>query len=65
MTEALEDIFASTTHRTERTPVIIFLSDGESNVDDQTVQDLCRSAVRLGSLTFILSTVCRTENFSQ
>ncbi|KAG1889124.1 hypothetical protein F4604DRAFT_1673832 [Suillus subluteus] len=33
---------------TERSPVIIFLSDGECNVADQTVQDLCRSAVRLG-----------------
>jgi len=33
---------------TERTPVIIFLSDGVCSVADQTVQDLCRSAVRLG-----------------
>ena len=33
----------------ERTPVIIFLSDGECGVTDQTVQTLCRSALRLGS----------------
>lgn len=33
---------------TERTPVVIFLSDGECDVSDQTVQDLCRSAVHLG-----------------
>ncbi|KAG0697666.1 hypothetical protein DFH29DRAFT_984173 [Suillus ampliporus] len=33
---------------TERSPVMIFLSDGESRIADQTVQDLCRSAVRLG-----------------
>ncbi|KAG2051772.1 hypothetical protein BDR06DRAFT_958570 [Suillus hirtellus] len=33
---------------TERTPVIIFLSDGESPIEDQIIQDLCRSAVRLG-----------------
>ncbi|KAG1840861.1 hypothetical protein C8R48DRAFT_739797 [Suillus tomentosus] len=33
---------------TERSPVIIFLSDGECHIADQTVQDLCRSAVRLG-----------------
>jgi hypothetical protein len=33
---------------TERTPVIIFLSDGESPIEDQTVQDLCRAAIRLG-----------------
>ncbi|KAG2116835.1 hypothetical protein DEU56DRAFT_984883 [Suillus clintonianus] len=33
---------------TLRTPVIIFLSDGECSIADQTVQDLCRSAVRLG-----------------
>jgi hypothetical protein len=33
---------------TERTPVIIFLSDGESPIKDQSVQDLCRAAIRLG-----------------
>jgi hypothetical protein len=33
---------------TERSPVIIFLSDGECYIADQPVQDLCRSAVRLG-----------------
>ncbi|KAI6157189.1 hypothetical protein BKA82DRAFT_4325642 [Pisolithus tinctorius] len=33
---------------TERSPVIIFLSDGESWIADQTMQDLCRSSVHLG-----------------
>ncbi|KIM92371.1 hypothetical protein PILCRDRAFT_417 [Piloderma croceum F 1598] len=33
---------------TERTPVVIFLSDGICSVADQIVQDICRSAVRLG-----------------
>ncbi|KAG2340542.1 hypothetical protein BDR05DRAFT_937722 [Suillus weaverae] len=33
---------------TERSPVIIFLSDGEDYIPDQPIQDLCRSAVRLG-----------------
>ncbi|KAI0250874.1 hypothetical protein BJV78DRAFT_526274 [Lactifluus subvellereus] len=33
---------------TERTPVMIFLSDGECSVPDMAIQDLCRSAVRLG-----------------
>jgi len=33
---------------TERTPVVIFLSDGVCSVADEKVQDLCRSAVRLG-----------------
>ncbi|KAI6035782.1 hypothetical protein EDC04DRAFT_2880315 [Pisolithus marmoratus] len=32
----------------ERSPVIIFLSDGESRFEDRTMQDLCRSSVRLG-----------------
>ncbi|KAI5994326.1 hypothetical protein EDD15DRAFT_2432753 [Pisolithus albus] len=32
----------------ERSPVIIFLSDGESRIANQTMQDLCRSSVRLG-----------------
>jgi hypothetical protein len=38
----------SITHFMERTPVIIFLSDGECAIEDQTVHDLCRSAVHLG-----------------
>ncbi|KAG6331499.1 hypothetical protein ID866_7590 [Astraeus odoratus] len=33
---------------TERSPVIIFLSDGECHIADQTMQDLCRASVRLG-----------------
>ncbi|KAJ7289088.1 hypothetical protein C8J57DRAFT_1445420 [Mycena rebaudengoi] len=33
---------------TERTPVVIFLSDGESSIADETVQSLCRAAVALG-----------------
>ncbi|KIK48596.1 hypothetical protein CY34DRAFT_798112 [Suillus luteus UH-Slu-Lm8-n1] len=33
---------------TERTPVVIFLSDGECPIENQTVQDLCRAAVHLG-----------------
>ncbi|KAI6027008.1 hypothetical protein EDC04DRAFT_2899498 [Pisolithus marmoratus] len=33
---------------TERTPVIIFLSDGECDIADQTMQDLCRASIRLG-----------------
>jgi len=33
---------------TERTPVMIFLSDGECSVSDASIQDLCLSAIRLG-----------------
>ncbi|KAF9234403.1 hypothetical protein BU15DRAFT_52689, partial [Melanogaster broomeanus] len=33
---------------TTLSPVIIFLSDGESSIADVTMQDLCRTAVRLG-----------------
>ncbi|KAG1725513.1 hypothetical protein EDB19DRAFT_1644008 [Suillus lakei] len=33
---------------TERSPILIFLSDGQCRIADQPVQDLCRSAVRLG-----------------
>ncbi|CAK5283767.1 unnamed protein product [Mycena citricolor] len=32
----------------ERSPVVIFLSDGECHVADETVQDACRGAVALG-----------------
>ncbi|KAI5998966.1 hypothetical protein F5J12DRAFT_928807 [Pisolithus orientalis] len=33
---------------TERSPVVIFLSDGECQIADQTMQDLCRTSIRLG-----------------
>jgi hypothetical protein len=33
---------------------MIFLSDGECHIADQTMQDLCRSAVRLGSVAGFL-----------
>ncbi|KAF9218569.1 hypothetical protein BS17DRAFT_720337 [Gyrodon lividus] len=33
---------------TERSPVIIFLSDGECDIADHTMQDFCRTAIRLG-----------------
>jgi len=34
---------------TERKPVMIFLSDGECEVPDTAIQELCRTAVRLGA----------------
>ncbi|KAH8094847.1 hypothetical protein BXZ70DRAFT_339404 [Cristinia sonorae] len=33
---------------TERSPVVIFLSDGECSVNDETVRALCRRAIALG-----------------
>ncbi|PVF92927.1 hypothetical protein CPB86DRAFT_144289 [Serendipita vermifera] len=49
-THALETIQSEMekTWATERSPVVIFLSDGECQVSDSTVYDLCRAAVRLG-----------------
>lgn len=35
-----------------RTPVVIFLSDGEDTVSDESIYDLCRSAVRQGFVDF-------------
>ncbi|KAI6030357.1 hypothetical protein EDC04DRAFT_2572165 [Pisolithus marmoratus] len=32
----------------ERSPVIIFLSDGQCQIADETMQDLCRTSTRLG-----------------
>ncbi|KAI0723140.1 hypothetical protein C8Q76DRAFT_671490 [Earliella scabrosa] len=32
----------------ERTPVVIFLSDGECSIADETMQDLCRRSIALG-----------------
>jgi hypothetical protein len=31
-----------------RTPVVIFLSDGEDNIRDEPIFDICRGAVRQG-----------------
>ncbi|TDL23181.1 hypothetical protein BD410DRAFT_839090 [Rickenella mellea] len=43
----------TTNWSTERTPVVIFLSDGECHVSDARIYDVCRAAVRLGkSLSF-------------
>ncbi|KAF9443582.1 hypothetical protein P691DRAFT_778790 [Macrolepiota fuliginosa MF-IS2] len=33
---------------TERSPVVIFLSDGECNISDSTMRTLCRAAISLG-----------------
>ncbi|KAI9443812.1 hypothetical protein H4582DRAFT_1039790 [Lactarius indigo] len=33
---------------TERTPVMVFLSDGESSISDKAIVDLCRSAIQHG-----------------
>ena len=35
-----------------RTPVVIFLSDGEDNVSDEAIYNVCRSAVRHGFVCF-------------
>ena len=35
-----------------RTPVVIFLSDGENRIEDGPVYDICRSAVRQGCAKF-------------
>ncbi|KAG8792429.1 hypothetical protein FRC12_006144 [Ceratobasidium sp. 428] len=32
----------------DKAPVVVFLSDGECNIDDDPVYDLCRTCVRLG-----------------
>jgi hypothetical protein len=45
--EAAQNVM-ETNWSTERTPVVIFLSDGIDSVADQKVQDLSRSAVHLG-----------------
>ena len=37
-----------------RTPVMIFLSDGECSVPVEEIQDVCRSAVRHGCVAFCL-----------
>jgi hypothetical protein len=49
-----------TPYLVQRSPVVIFLSDGECDVDDATVQDVCRRAVALGYvLVQVLKMICR------
>ena len=36
-----------------RTPIIIFLSDGQSHLSDEVMYDLCRSAVSAGYVYLI------------
>ena len=31
-----------------RTPVVIFLSDGEDNIEDEPILEICHEAVRQG-----------------
>lgn len=45
-----------------RSPVIIFLSDGECEVNDATVEDLCRAAIDLGYGSIINNFVISTNN---
>lgn len=42
--------------------MIIFLSDGECSIADQTIQDLCRTAVGLGFVVFSLNCQCLTPS---
>jgi hypothetical protein len=49
----------------KRTPVVIFLSDGICSVADQIVQDLCRSAVRLGFVVIPLNIGLNTDKLSR
>lgn len=37
-----------------RSPVVVFLSDGQSTVRDETVYDLCRTSIRLGYATLAI-----------
>ena len=41
-------------HYVVRTPVVVFLSDGECRFEDEVVYDLCRSAVRAGYATSVI-----------
>ncbi|KIM52556.1 hypothetical protein SCLCIDRAFT_549583 [Scleroderma citrinum Foug A] len=50
---------------TERPPVIIFLSDGECGIADQTMQDLCRTSVQLGKALSFHSVSFGSDVYSQ
>ncbi|KAF9231472.1 hypothetical protein BU15DRAFT_68308 [Melanogaster broomeanus] len=48
----------------ERTPVIIFLSDGECPIEDQIVQSLCMSATQLGKALSFHAVSFGHDNYS-
>ncbi|QRV84782.1 GTP-binding protein [Ceratobasidium sp. AG-Ba] len=48
----------------DRAPVIVFLSDGECNINDNTVYDLCRTCVRLGKALAFYSVSFGTDVYS-
>ncbi|CAE6410592.1 unnamed protein product [Rhizoctonia solani] len=48
----------------DRAPVIIFLSDGECNIADNPVYDLCRTCVRLGKALAFHSVSFGTDTYS-
>ncbi|QRW13380.1 E3 ubiquitin-protein ligase TRIP12 [Ceratobasidium sp. AG-Ba] len=48
----------------DRAPVIVFLSDGECNISDNTVYDLCRTCVRLGKALAFYSVSFGTDAYS-
>ena len=41
-------VFSIDSHAIHRTPIMIFLSDGECSVPGYAIRDLCHSAIRLG-----------------
>ncbi|KAG9119442.1 hypothetical protein FRC07_005531 [Ceratobasidium sp. 392] len=49
---------------TDRAPVIVFLSDGECNIGDNPVYDLCRTCVRLGKALAFYSVSFGSEAYS-
>lgn len=44
---------------------MIFLSDGECGISDQTVQDLCRNAITLGYSGYIFIMILLLINLAQ
>jgi len=50
---------------TERTPIMIFLSDGECSIEDEVIQDVCRSAVKQGKPLSFHAVSFGTDKYSQ
>ncbi|QRV98718.1 E3 ubiquitin-protein ligase TRIP12 [Ceratobasidium sp. AG-Ba] len=48
----------------DRAPVVVFLSGGECNINDNTVYDLCRTCVRLGKALAFYSVSFGTDAYS-
>jgi len=62
----MRDVIEQSTKILLRSPVIIFLSDGQCDIADRTIQNICRTSVQLGyQPAFPVSELFTDTNFAE